>query len=57
MHPAQVPHVGPAQDGMDTLPLMMCKNNLCVEPSLWLEYEAREANATFDLFIDRKRAC
>jgi hypothetical protein len=30
------------------LPLLMCKDNFVVEPSLWLEYATNEVDLTFD---------
>lgn len=35
MHSAQVPHVEPVQDEVGVMPLLMCKGNFAVEPSLW----------------------
>lgn len=34
--------------------LLMCMENFVVEPTLWLEYEANEAETSFDLFVERK---
>ena len=36
------------------MPLLMCKGNFVIEPSLWLEYATSEANPTFDRFVERK---
>lgn len=54
MQPAQVPCVEPVQDGVEAMPLLMCKNNFIVEPSLFLEYQTNEGNPSFDLFVQRK---
>jgi hypothetical protein len=31
------------------VPLLMCKDNFVVEPTLWLEYERNDPNPSFDL--------
>ena len=54
-NPTHVPSVGPAQGGAGTMSLLMCKENFVVEPSLCLQYEANEAETSFDLFIECKR--
>ena len=36
------------------MPLLMCKDNFVIEPSLWLEYASNEVNPTFDTFVERK---
>jgi hypothetical protein len=36
------------------MPLLMCKDNFIVEPSLWLEYATDVANPAFDAFVERK---
>jgi hypothetical protein len=36
------------------LPLLMCKDNYVVDPSLCWEYATNEANPMFDIFIERK---
>ena len=36
------------------MPLLMCKDNFVVEPSLWLKYATSEANTTFDTFVEHK---
>ena len=41
-------------DEVGVLPLLMCKDNFVVDPSLWLEYATNEANLTFDTFVERK---
>jgi hypothetical protein len=42
------------QDEVGVLSLLMCKDNLVIEPSLWLEYATNEADPTFDTFVERK---
>jgi hypothetical protein len=37
------------------MPLLMCKGNFVVEPTLWLEYANEEAKPTFDAFVKRKQ--
>jgi hypothetical protein len=39
---------------MGVLPLLMCKDNFIVEPSLLLEYATNEVDPTFDTFVERK---
>jgi hypothetical protein len=36
------------------LPLLMCKDNFVVDPSLWLEYATNEVDPTCDTFVKRK---
>jgi hypothetical protein len=36
------------------LPLLMCKDNFVVDPSLWLKYVTNEVDPTFDTFVERK---
>jgi hypothetical protein len=36
------------------LPLLICKDNFVVDPSLWLEYATNEVDPTFDIFVERK---
>lgn len=54
IHPVQVPCPGPAQDAEEVVPLLMCKDDLVFEPTEFMDFCAKDCEANFDSFIDRK---
>lgn len=57
VHPAQILPAGPAQDAVEVMPLLMCKDNFIFDPSEFNEFRSANERCSFNDFVARKFSC